>query len=311
MVTAEQPSSAAVTTAAAGGPLGTAAAASSGTAHHRAGLRDVALMLTAAGSTQTGAAFGAHAFPMIGPAGVVAVRQLVASAVLLPVARPNVRAMRWAQWWPVLGLTAIFAVMNLAVYTTVDRIGLALAITLEFLGPLGVALAGSRSVRHLLTALAVAGGVYVLVLPGPSSDYVGVAIGLFSACCWAAYIMINRVLGARLPGVAGTALASSISATGYLPFLVLLIVSGRMTWAALGFAMTAGALASAVPYALDLIALRTVSPQVFGIVMSAHPVMAALAGMAILGQLLAWHEWLGIAIITAANTYTVLSSHPS
>ena len=107
-------------------------------------LRDVALMLATAGSTQTGAALGAHAFPLIGPSGVVAIRQLVAAAVLLPLGRPAVRSMGRAQWGPVLALAAVFAVMNLAVYTAIDRIGLALAITLEFLGPLAVALAGSR-----------------------------------------------------------------------------------------------------------------------------------------------------------------------
>lgn len=267
--------------------------------------RDVALMLTAAGSTQTGAALGAHAFDTIGPAGVVAVRQLVAAAVLLPLARPDVRRMRWAQWWPTLLLTGVFAVMNLSLYAAIDRIGLALAVTLEFLGPLAVALGNSRTARDLVTAVAAGAGVYVLVLPGPTSDYLGVGLGLFAACCWAGYILLNRVVGARLPGVQGTALATSISAMGYLPVLVLLARSGRLTPAALGFAMAAGALASAVPYALDLIVLRTVSAQVFGVAMSAHPVMAALAGMVVLGQLLSWHEWLGIAVIVVANVVTV------
>lgn len=271
----------------------------------RTRLRDVALMLTAAASTQTGAAFGAHAFPAIGPAGVVAVRQLVAAAVLLPLGRPAVRSLRWAQWWPVLLLAGVFAAMNLAVYTTVDRLGLALAITLEFLGPLGVALASSRTRFDLLTAAATGVGVYVLVLPGPTSDFVGVAIGLFSALCWAGYILLNRTVGARLPGLQGTALATTISATCYLPVLAVLALSGRLTPSAFGYAMAAGTLASVVPYTLDLIVLRSVSARVFGIVMSAHPVLAAIAGMVILGQILAWHEWVGMAVIVLANIVTV------
>ena len=268
-------------------------------------LRDVALMLAAAGSTQTGAAFGAHAFPAIGPAGVVAVRQIIAAAVLLPLGRPAVRSLRWAQWWPILLLAAVFAAMNLAVYSTVDRLGLALAITLEFLGPLAVALLASRTRRDLLTAIATAAGVYVLVLPGPTSDLLGVAIGLLSACCWAGYILLNRIVGARLPGLQGTALATTISATGYLPVLAVLVVTGRLTPAALGYAAAAGTLASVVPYSLDLIVLRTVRPQVFGIVMSAHPVLAAVAGMVILDQVLARHEWAGILVIVVANIVTV------
>lgn len=292
MVTAEQPLD-----------LGASAASSRPTRP-----RDLALMLTAASSTQTGAALGAHAFPVIGPAGVVAVRQLVAATVLLAVARPDVRRLRADQWWPTLLLTAVFAVMNLSLYAAVDRIGLALAVTLEFLGPLGVALAGSRTPHHLLTALAAGAGVYVLVLPGPTSDYLGVGLGLLAAGCWAAYILLNRLVGARLPGVQGTAIATSISALGYLPVLVVLAVSGRLTPAALGFAVAAGTLASAVPYALDLIVLRTIPPRVFGIAMSAHPVLAAVAGMVILGELLTWHEWVGMAVIVTANVVTVSSA---
>jgi len=268
-------------------------------------LRDVALMLTAAGSTQTGAALGAHAFPAIGPAGVVAVRQLVAAAVLLPVARPRVRALSRAQWWPILLLAAVFAVMNLAVYTTVDRLGLALAITLEFLGPLGVALAASRTRRDLAVAAVAGAGVYALVLPGPTSDLLGVGVGLLSAACWAGYIVLNRLVGGRVPGLQGTALATGVAALGYLPVLAVLGAAGRITPAALGYAAAAGTLASVVPYALDLIVLRTVPAQVFGVVMSAHPVLAAVAGTVLLGQVLAGHEWAGIAVIVVANLVTV------
>jgi drug/metabolite transporter (DMT)-like permease len=127
----------------------------------------VALMLLGGAGSQAGAGIGAHAFPAIGPPGVAAVRQLVAALVLLPVARPPLLRMTWPQWWPCLLLAAVFSVMNLSLYTAVDRIGLGLAVTLEFLGPLAVALLGSRTRTDLLTALAAAVGVYVLVLPGP------------------------------------------------------------------------------------------------------------------------------------------------
>ena len=96
----------------------------------------------------------AHAFPLIGPAGVVAVRQIVVAVALLPVARPPFRRMTWQQWWPVLLLALVFATMNLSLYIGISRLGLGLAITLEFLGPLGVALLGSRSWRDLAIAIA-------------------------------------------------------------------------------------------------------------------------------------------------------------
>ena len=270
--------------------------------------RHLATMLGSALSAQVGAASGAHAFGTIGPAGVVAVRQLVAVCVLVPVARPKVRSMTWSQWWPVIGLAGVFAVMNLSLYTAIDRLGLGLAITLEFLGPLGVALARSRTAFHLGVAAAAAGGVYVLLLPDASSDWTGISLALFAACCWAAYIMLNRVVGSRLTGVQGPALATAITATVYLPYVVHLVVSGRMTWPALGFAIGAGLLSSVLPFAGDLTVLRYVPPRVFGVFQSMHPVLAALVGMVLLGQMLGGHEWVGLAVIVVANAVTVATA---
>jgi inner membrane transporter RhtA len=271
----------------------------------------VATMLTGATSNQVGAAVGAHAFDAIAPLGVVAVRQVVAAAVLLPVSRPPLRRMTWAQWWPTLLLACVFAAMNLALYTAIDRVGLGLAVTLEFLGPLAVALAASRSRADLLSATAAAVGVYVLVMPGPASDYLGLAAGTLAGACWAAYIVLNRVVGARLPGLQGPAAATSVCALLYLPVLLWLISHGRLGGLPLLYAVAAGLLSSVVPYAADLTALRYVPARFFGVFMSCHPVLAALAGLALLGQILALHEWLGIATVVAANAVAVVTSAPS
>lgn len=265
----------------------------------------IATMLTGATSNQVGAAIGAHAFAAIGPAGVVAVRQAVAAAVLLPVARPPLRRMTWAQWWPTLLLAAVFSCMNLTLYTAIDRIGLGLAVTLEFLGPLAVALAGSRGRADLLTAVAAAAGVYVLVLPGPSSDYLGLGCALVAAVCWAAYILLNRMVGARLPGLQAPATAAGVSTLIYSPVLVFLIAGGRLGGMPLLYAAAAGLLCSVVPYAADLTALRYVPARFFGVFMSTQPVLAALAGLVLLGEALALHEWLGIAVVAVANTVAV------
>jgi inner membrane transporter RhtA len=264
-----------------------------------------ATMLGSAASNQVGAAVGAHAFPAIGPAGVVAVRQFVAAAVLLPVARPDIRRFTWRQWWPTLLLGLVFAVMNLSLYTAVDRIGLGLAVTLEVLGPLGVALGGSRTRLDLLCALAACAGVYVLVLPSASTDYVGLGCGLLAAACWAGYILLNRLLGARLPGLRAPAVATSMSALVYLPVAVILLRSGHLHGTTLLYALTAGLLSSVVPYAADLIALRRIPPRLFGIFSSVHPVLAALAGLVILGQAPHPHEWAGIAIVVTVNAVAV------
>lgn len=291
---AEQPDSGAT-------PTGAAAAAEQGSVLGSAGI-----MLTSAASVQVGAALGARAFPMIGPAGVVGIRQLVAACVLLPVARPPLRRMTWAQWWPVLLLALVIVTMNLALYTAIERIGLALAITLEFLGPLTLALVGSRSWRDLGLAVVAGVGVYVLVLPTPSSDWVGIGLALYAACCWIAYILLNRIGGRRLPGVQAPATATGIAAVIYLPVVVSLVEQGRLTPAALGYAVAAGLLSSAMPFTLDLIALRRVPPRLFSVFQSAHPVFAALAGLVLLGQVLAPHEWVGILVVVTVNTLAVL-----
>ncbi|NUO59524.1 MAG: EamA family transporter [Hamadaea sp.] len=265
-------------------------------------------MVASAASNQVGAAVGAHAFGAIGPAGVVAIRQFVAVAVLLPAARPNLRRFTWAQWWPTILLGLVFATMNLSLYTAISRVGLGLAVTLEFLGPLAVALAGSRTRVDLLCAAGASLGVYVLVLPDPSSDYLGIGLGLLAAACWAAYILLNRMIGQRLPGLQGPAAATSVSALLYLPVAGFLLAQGRLTGSAIWYAVGAGVLSSVIPYAADLIALRRVPTKFFGVVMSIHPVLAALAGLVLLNQVLAPHVWLGIGIVVGVNALAVTAA---
>ncbi|MFI6094606.1 EamA family transporter [Lentzea sp. NPDC051213] len=267
-----------------------------------------ATMTASAASSQLGAAVGAHAFATIGPAGVVAVRQFVAAAVLLPVARPDPRRFTWAQWWPTIALGLVFATMNLSLYTAVDRIGLGLAVTLEVLGPLGVALAGSRTRKDVLFVLIAAVGVYVLVQPGPSSDYLGIGAGLLAAACWAAYILLNRLVGARLPGLQAPAAATSVSALLYVPVAAWLIVQGQFSGMAVLYAVGAGVFCSVVPYAADVIALRKVPARFFGLACSVHPVLAALVGLVLLDEHLGLRHWTGILLVVTANALAVTCS---
>jgi inner membrane transporter RhtA len=271
-------------------------------------LAGVATMLTAATSNQVGAAVGAQAFPAIGPAGVVVVRQFVALAVLLPTARPNFRRFTWAQWWPSIALGIVVATMNLSLYVAIDRVGLGTAITLEFLGPLGVALAASRTRLDLVCAIGACAGVYVLVLPEPTSDFFGLGMGLLAAACWAAYILLNRVVGRRLPGLQPTAAATTVSALIYLPVAVWLVANGTLRGPGIGYAVVAGVCCSVIPFSADLIALRWVPAQFFGVFMSVHPVLGALAGLVILGQVLDAHAWVGIAIVVATNVVALAAA---
>lgn len=265
----------------------------------------VALMLGSGLSNQTGASVAALAFPVIGPAGVVAVRQWVAAVILGAVGRPRLRHFTAEQWRPVLGLALVFAGMNLSLYTAIDRIGLGLAVTLEFLGPLTVALAGSRRRVDLVAAGAAAGAVAVLMRPTPSTDYLGIGLALLAAACWACYILLNRAVGARLPGLEGSAAAAAVSAVLYLPVGAWVLWHHPPTPVALGCALIAGVLSSAVPFLADLLALRRVPAHFFGVFMSVNPVFAALVGLVVLGQRLDVLAWLAIAVIVAANTAAV------
>jgi inner membrane transporter RhtA len=266
-----------------------------------AGLAGPAMMLSAALSNQFGAATGSLAFGVIGPVGVTAVRQWIAALVLLATGRPRWRSFTWAQRRLVLLLAAVYGTMNLSLYTAIGRLGLGLAVTLEFLGPLAVALATSRRRTDLACALVAGAGVVALTRPRPATDYAGIGLALLAAACWASYILLNRQIGRRLPGAQGPAAAACTSALVFLPVGTVVLIRHPPTAAALACAAAAGVLSSAVPFLLDVLALRRVPAGYFGIFMSVHPVLAALIGLAVLGQPVSWEAWLSIAAIVAAN----------
>jgi len=268
-------------------------------------LSGVALMVGSGLSNQVGASVAALGFPVLGPVGVVAVRQWVAAVVLLGAGRPRLRAFTTAQWLPVLGLAAVFATMNLTLYAAIDRIGLGLAVTLEFLGPLAVALGGSRRRTDLVCALAAAAAVVILTRPGPSTDYLGIGLALLAAVCWGGYILLNRTVGERLPGLEGSAAAAAVSGLIYLPVGAAALWLHQPTGRALLCALAAGVLSSAVPFLTDLLALRRVPAHFFGIFMSVNPVFAALIGMLVLDEHMDAASWLALAVIVIANAVAV------
>lgn len=259
------------------------------------------MMMASSASSQAGAALGARAFATIGPVGVVAVRQFVAAIVLAVTVRPRIRGLRGDQRWPILGLAVVFSVMNLSLYASIQRIGLGLAVTLEFLGPLTVAIAGSRRRLDLACAVLAGAGVLVLTNPGTTTDVIGVGLALLAAAGWAAYILLNRALGQRLPGLHGTAVASLVTATAWAPMGLVWFALHPPTAEALALAVACGLLSSIVPYVADLLALRRIPAPMFGTFASINPVWAALAGWLVLHQSLEPNEAIGIALIVASN----------
>ncbi len=275
------------------------------------------LMLGSAVSNQSGAAIGALAFPIVGPIGVVAIRQWIAGVLLLAIARPAIRSFTRRQWELVLALAVVFATMNLSVYMAIERIGLGTAVTLEFLGPLVIALRGSltapasgagRRVTLACTGFATA-GILLLVRPEPTTDYLGAGLALLAAACWAIYILLNRAAGQRFTGVQGPAAAGAVSALLYIPIGAVVLSNNPPTLVALACGVAAGVLASVIPFVADLDALRYVPAHVFGIVMSVNPVFAAAIGALVLGDVLGADDWAAICLIVAANAGAVLAGH--
>lgn len=265
-------------------------------------------VVVSASSVQAGAAIGATVFPQIGPLGVVGMRQLVAAVTLLLLVRPPLRRIGLRRLMPALLLGLVLVGMNLALYSAVQRIGLGLAVTVEFLGPLAVALLGappgSGAVRRIGSGLLALAGVALVTDPlaGGRVDPLGITLGLAAALLWAGYILLNERAGA-LPGVTGTAVASLVGTVLTLPVLVVLLarVPADDLPRVLLVGSVTGVLSSALPYSLDLVVLRRMPRALFGVLQSLHPVAAAGFGLLVLGQSLAPLQLVGIAAVCTAN----------
>jgi inner membrane transporter RhtA len=254
----------------------------------------VTLVVTAVTSLQFGAGFAVTLFDELGPAGAAFLRQAIAALVLLAIWRPSFRRD--------LRLTAAFGVtlglMNLCIYEAMDRIPLGIAVTIEFWGPLAVAVAGSRRRLDLLWVALAATGILLLADPSGSLDAAGVAFALAAGGLWALYILLSARVGAVLPGGSGLAIAMVFAALVTFP----VGAGGDLLNPGLLAAGAAVALASSViPYSLELEALRRLPANVFGVLMSLEPAVAALAGLIVLGQDLDAREWGAIALVVIAS----------
>jgi inner membrane transporter RhtA len=268
------------------------------------------LVLAGAVSLQAGAGFADRLFAQVPPTGVTALRLWAAALILLLVGgRGTVRAITGlsrTRAWGKLVIPATFgivlAVMNFAIYQSFARIPLGISVTVEFLGPLAVAVAGARRLISLAWAALAAIGVLLLAQgSGGHLNLAGVAFALLSAGCWACYIMLSRASGQQLPGASGLVIAMCVAA---------LVVTGPGIAAggarmfrprALAMGAGIGLLSSALPYWLELEALRRVPAKVFGVWMSMQPAVAALVGLTLLGQRLSLAEWAGIACVMIAS----------
>jgi inner membrane transporter RhtA len=269
----------------------------------RPGLDGIALVVVAIATLQVGAAFAVTLFDELGPAGASLLRLGIAAVVLWAWWRPRLRGHPRED----LGLAVAFGLalgtMNWAIYEAMDRIPLGVAVTIEFAGPLGVAVALSRRALDLLWVALAAAGILLLTNPFGASDLdpAGIGLALLAAAAWGAYIPISARTGQVFPGGAGLAIAMVVGALLVAPAG---IASGgsRLLEPELLAAGAAVALASSViPYSLELESLRRIPTRVFGVLMSLEPAVAALAGFVVLEQALGAVDLLAIALVVLAS----------
>lgn len=259
------------------------------------------LVFVAVGSVQFGAALARTLFDDAGPAGTVLLRVVFAAIVLAALWRPPVRGHTVGEWRLLGAFGLTLAAMNLLFYESIDRIPLGLAVTFEFVGPLGVAVAGSRRRLDLVWVALAAGGVVLIAAPGSGAlDALGVGLALAAGGCWAAYILLSARTGRAFPGGGGLALAMCIAAVLLVPVGIPSAGDSLLDLRILGPGAAVGMLSSAIPYSAEFEALRMMPERVFGVLLSMEPAVAATAGAVVLGQALAGREIAGIACVTAA-----------
>jgi inner membrane transporter RhtA len=268
------------------------------------------LVVVAIASVQFGAAIAKSLFDELGPGGTVFLRVLFAALVLAAFWRPATRGHSRSDWRLIALFGLSLAAMNLTFYESLDRLPLGVAVTFEFLGPLGVAIAGSRRALDLAwVALAAAGVVLLSDFGSADLDGFGVALALVAGGFWAAYILLSVRVGSRFPGGNGLALAMVAGAVMLVPVGVVDAGADLLVPWILAAGLAVAILSSAIPYTLEMEALRRLPAGVFGVLMSIEPAMAALAGFIVLNEGLATRELVAILLVVAASAGAAQGAH--
>jgi inner membrane transporter RhtA len=273
------------------------------------GVPPTVLVLLGIVSVQLGSAVAKQLFSEVGSFGTVALRLFFAAVILMLLWRPSPRMSRRA-WTVVVGYGLTLGLMNLCFYLALDRLPLGVAVTVEFLGPLAVALIGSRRWLDALWAVLAGGGVVLLMGGGGEVNLVGLLFALGAAVCWGLYIVVSAALGRHTTEGNGLALGMIVAALVAVPIGVAdsgaALVQPWVLVAGLGLAL----LSSVVPYSLDLEALRKIPPRVFGILMSLEPAVAALIGLVVLQELLHWSQWIAVLCVVIASVGATRGARP-
>jgi len=267
------------------------------------------MVLASIVSVQCGSAVARGVFDDLGAAGITLLRLALSALLLLALLRPGVRSWTKRSWRAAVLLGCVLAGMNLVFYLSLRTVPLGVAVTVEFVGPLLLALVQTRRIVDLLWALLAAGGV-VLLGSDTSSDIPvsGLALALLAGLFWAGYILASAHVGQVLPGVDGLAVALAVATVLVLPFGISGASAVLDRPSLLLPACAVALLSSVVPYGLELSALRRIPTRVFGILMSMEPAAAALSGLVILDQALGRREIAALLMVSLASVGVTLGS---
>jgi inner membrane transporter RhtA len=252
-------------------------------------------------SVQVGAAFAKSVFGLVDPTAIAWLRMTVAAVIFWAVARPRLSGRTWPEWRVVIGYGIALAVMNWSIYMSFARIPLGLAVTIEFLGPLTLALIGSHKLRDYLWVALAGTGVALLGVFPATVDWIGVAFALLAGAAWAGYIVLGRRTGRVWEGITGSSVGSLVGAATFAVPGIFLGGADLLQPRVLLFGALVGLLSSVIPYGLEMVALRSIPSGVFSILMSIEPAVAALAALLVLGEKLSVVEMVAMACVVVAS----------
>jgi inner membrane transporter RhtA len=272
----------------------------------------VGLVLGAACSVQAGAAVAKSLFPTLGPPGVVFLRLLFGSLALWAIARPQLRGRSRSDLRLVAALGIVLVSMNLSFYEALDRAPLGVVVTVEFLGPLAVAVLGSRKPVDFMWIVLAGAGVALLADGGGKSVHpAGIVLAAVAGFFWALYILLSVRVGRAWPGASGLAPAMVLGGLIALPWGIISAGHHLRDPQLVGAAVGVGLLSSALPWSMELEALRRLPSHVFSVVLSLEPAVAALAGFVFLHEHLPARAWFAIALVVLASAGAARRRGPS